>query len=277
MNNSESSKDSIRGNPNAPVIRRCFHTKRNALPKEYIERVSHCYELEYIPWGEGEVITEGEHLPAVAGTVFFRKPNMRIHGILPYSSTGILLDALPVEDLPYHSVFPTSHTIAYLFKEVYQGYLSGNPVEELRMKADVYNILYYLKNSENETRKVTESPAVHYHMASLEKLKRYIDQNLDRHLTLEEMAKHCSISPSFLCRLFKQAYGETVFSYLNRKRIQEARTLLIETEKPIKDICLSCGFANESYFYRAFRQTVHVTPTEFRRIHRQPFEDLSDD
>lgn len=254
-----------------PVITRCFHTKQSELPDQYFERISHCYELEYIPWGRGAVITDGVHIPAVAGTVFFRKPGMKIHGILPYSSYGILMDSIAVEDLPLVSNFASSHTISFLFQDVYASYLSSDPLEQLKMKADVLQIIYYLKANQSYQEKQKENSAIQYHLEQLNYLTEYIDARLATHITLEELARVCNISPSFLCRLFKQAFNETLFSYLNRRRMQEAKRLLIETTKPIKDICICCGFRNESYFYRAFKQSVQMTPSDFRKIHQQSF------
>lgn len=259
-----------------PVVNRCFHTKRTALPKEYIERVSRCYELEYIPWGEGYIITDGVSLPAVAGTVFFRRPNMKIHGILPYSSYGILLDSIPVEDLPLVSRFSTSSTISYFFQEIYASYLSGNENEHLKMKAAIYNILYHLKENQNCAIRSRQSASVQYHAERLNHLTQFINDHLEQHLTLDSLSRECGVSPSFLCRLFKQVHNETVFSYLQGQRIQKAKKLLIETNKPIKEVCLSCGFENESYFYRTFKKSQRVTPTDFRRVHQQPFFDTGE-
>ncbi len=256
-----------------PVINRCFHVDKTELPEKYSERVTACYELEYIPWGTGRVITNGKSLPAVPGTVFFREPGMRVHGILPYSSYGILMDSVPICDVPQISVFSVSHTVGFLFQDVYKSYLTGDSLEQIKMAADVINILYYLKLSAKTENGQAESVSLQYHKERLDMLTRHIESRLDQHITLEELARVCNVSPSFLCRLFKQMYNETLFSYINRLRIQRAKQLLIETDRPIKDICDSCGFGNESYFYRLFKRMVCVSPTEFRKNHQQPFFD----
>ena len=260
----------------SPVITRCFYTKKSAMPEAYHERISRCYELEYIPWGEGWVMTDGEKLPAVSGTVFFRRPKMKIHGFLPYSSYGILMDDIPVTDLPLSCSFSVSHTIGFLFQDVYRNYLSDDPLGQLKMKADVLNIIYHMLDYQRSEEKRRGTISIQYHLERLKHLTEYIETNLAEHMTLDEMAAICSISPSFLCRLFKQAYNETIFSYLNRRRVQRAKSLLIETNKPIKDICTSCGFSNESYFYRTFKRTAQISPTDFRKLHRQPFGDMPD-
>lgn len=256
-----------------PVINRCFYTRKSALPDEYQKRVTRCYELEYIPWGEGYIVANGTKYPAEAGTVFFRKPGIETQGFLPYSSYGILLDSIPVDDLPECSVFTQPHAVQALFQDVYKYYLSNDPLDQLRMKADVYNIIYCILKCERFESNPAGQAALRYHADRFEHLKEYIDKNLSRQMTLNELAQECSISPGFLCRLFKQSYNETLFSYINERRITEARRLLIETNRPIKDICVSCGFENESYFYRTFKRKTRLSPAGYRRMHRQPFAD----
>ncbi len=255
----------------SPVITRCFYIKKSTMPEAYRKRVTNCYELEYIPWGEGWVMTDGVKLPAVSGTVFFRKPKMELHGFLPYTSYGILMDDIPIEDLPLVCNFSVSDTISFLFQDVYKNYLSDDPLGQLKMKADVMNIVYHLLAYDRSEAERKETIPIQYHLERLQHLTDYIEANLEKQMKLEELAALCSISPSFLCRLFKQAYHETIFSYINRRRVQRAKAVLIETNRPIKDICVSCGFYNESYFYRTFKRAIQSSPTSFRKYHRQLF------
>ena len=254
-----------------PAIERCFFTKKGYLPDSYSKRTSFCYELEYITWGEGYVITDGQRINANAGTVFFRKPGMEIHGILPYASCGILLNSVPTESMPIVSNFSNTHPIGSLFLDTYKYYLSNDSLDILRMKANIYHICYYLMNNEKKQAYLSENVSASYYRERLEVLKEYINENIDKHMTLGELADICNISAGFLCRLFKQANDMTLFSYINECRMQKAKELLIETNRPIKDICVTCGFDTESYFYRTFKKAVHISPAEYRKVHRQPF------
>ena len=262
-----------------PSVIRCFYTKKTTMPESYSKRITHSYELEYIPWGEGYVMTDGVRLEAVPGTVFFRRPGMEIHGFLPYASCGMLLEDVPDIDLPLYSVFPPSHPISTLFQEVYKFYLSNDPLDQLRMKADVLSIFYHLLSYNKYQQRMKLTASTQYHMDRLEHLQSYIEKNLEKHLTLSELAEACSVSPGFLCRLFKQANNQSVFTYINECRIQRAKQLLIETDRPIKDICTACGFETESYFYRTFKKIIHISPAGYRKVHRQPyleFDEYSD-
>ena len=146
----------------------------------------------------------------------------------------------------------------------------------MHRKSGIYNILYHLKENQNCAIRSRQSASVQYHAERLNHLTQFINDHLEQHLTLDSLSRECGVSPSFLCRLFKQMHNETVFSYLQGQRIQKAKKLLIETNKPIKEVCLSCGFENESYFYRTFKKSQRVTPTDFRRVHQQPFFDTGE-
>ena len=261
----------------SPIVNRCFYIKKSTMPEVYHERVSTCYELEYIPWGEGTVITDGEELPAVAGTLFFRKAGMRVHGILPYASYGILMDDIPVKNLPTVCRFEASHTVGFLFQEIYANYLKDEPLSHLKIKINIMNIIYHMLVYEQSKNQWKQTHAVQYHAGRLKYLTEYMELHLSDHMTLEELAAICNLSPGFLCRLFKQVYNEPIFSWLNRHRVQRAKSLLIETDKPIKDICITCGFNNESYFYRTFKRLTQMSPTSFRKIHRNPFDEITEE
>lgn len=259
-----------------PVINRCFHTKKSALPEQYHERTTLCYELEYVTWGEGSVLTNGVSIPAVTGTLFFRKPGMRIHGFLPYASYGILMDSFPVEDLPLCCNFGSAHTVDYLFRDIYRHYLTDDPLSQLKMKANILNIIYCVQEHTRHSQQQPVPVNVQYYTKRLSAVTEYIETHLDQRIQLQELADLCGISSGFLSRIFKQVYHETVVEYINRQRIYRAKKLLIETNQPVSNICVTCGFWNESYFYRIFKKSQQMSPSDFRKMHRQPFVDLDE-
>ena len=72
--------------------------------------------------------------------------------------------------------------------------------------------------------------------------------------SLAELAREACLSEFHLLRVFKQAFGTTPARYLERCRMDKARTLLLGTELPIADVAASCGYSNLSAFGRAFRR-----------------------
>ncbi|OWA37280.1 hypothetical protein B9G55_04240 [Saccharibacillus sp. O16] len=100
---------------------------------------------------------------------------------------------------------------------------------------------------------------------TLQEVRAYIDANYsDPNLSLSSIADRFGLSPSYLSRLFKDAFGANFVDYLAAVRIDAARQLLKETQNPIQDIAIQVGYANYMSFSRAFKKMASTTPGEYR-------------
>jgi AraC family transcriptional regulator len=99
----------------------------------------------------------------------------------------------------------------------------------------------------------------------MRRLVDFIDENLDRDLSLESMAAEAEISPLYLPHAFKVAVGHSPHQYVLQRRIQKARSLLTSTDSPIADIALAVGFSSQSHLSNWFRRLVGVSPASYRR------------
>lgn len=97
----------------------------------------------------------------------------------------------------------------------------------------------------------------------------YIHSNLDHPLTLNELAEHTHLNPSYLSTLFHRVMRQSPISYVNSVRIERARILLRSTDWSISQIASSLGFSQDIYFYRLFKRLTHETPSEYRMTNRQ--------
>lgn len=93
----------------------------------------------------------------------------------------------------------------------------------------------------------------------IEKILTYIDENLSKKLSLEEIAQHVFLSKYHMCRLFKNYVGYTVNQYITTKRIERTRSLVSE-KKNITDACIEAGFSDYSAFYKAFKKAYGDLP-----------------
>lgn len=93
----------------------------------------------------------------------------------------------------------------------------------------------------------------------------YIRHNYFSEITLESIAKVCKCSPSTLSHLFKKRNGTTLKSYINSLRLNEAKTLLLDTSLPISSISEMIGFSDSNYFTNLFRKEFSCTPTQYRK------------
>lgn len=92
-----------------------------------------------------------------------------------------------------------------------------------------------------------------------------IDAGLDGDLQVADLARACNLSPSYFARAFKMSMGMTPHQWLNRRRIDKAMDLLRATHRPVAEVAMDCGFADQSHFTRVFSQIVGIPPGRWRR------------
>lgn len=82
---------------------------------------------------------------------------------------------------------------------------------------------------------------------------------------VSELAKAVGYSADYLSSLFKQSTGVSIVSYTNRLRIKTAKTLLSNYDITIKEAAFSCGFSDEKYFMKVFKQLEGLTPSQYKK------------
>lgn len=97
------------------------------------------------------------------------------------------------------------------------------------------------------------------------RLVTYIEENLDRPITSEDLAAFTGISAGHFFRTFKATFGQAPFAYIARRRIQRAQQMMLTTGHPLCQIALDCGLCDQSHLTRLFRRHVGTTPSEWRR------------
>ncbi|MBR6744142.1 MAG: helix-turn-helix transcriptional regulator [Clostridia bacterium] len=95
----------------------------------------------------------------------------------------------------------------------------------------------------------------------------YLARNMDKRITVAELAKRFAVSETFLKGAFKGVYGVAVFTYVRIQKMQCAAQLLISTDRSVADISNEFGYSNESKFSAAFKEIMGDTPGVFRRMH----------
>lgn len=98
----------------------------------------------------------------------------------------------------------------------------------------------------------------------LRRVREFINEHLDRDLTLAEMAAVAGLSPYHFARAFKRSTGRTPQQYMIERRIERAKQLLAKSELPIVEISASTGFKNQSHFTTTFRRLTAMTPKAYR-------------
>lgn len=83
-------------------------------------------------------------------------------------------------------------------------------------------------------------------------------------ISLPAVAEYIQLSPSYFSSLFSQIVGYSFSDYLCRIRIEESKRLLLSTDYSLANIAVAVGFPDQSYFCKAYKRIVGLTPGKFR-------------
>lgn len=93
----------------------------------------------------------------------------------------------------------------------------------------------------------------------------FIDAQLDQPLTLAVLAQEAALSEFHFARMFRYAMGEAPHQFVMRRRMLRAQQLLVQSQLPLTEIALRCGFYSASHFSNRFRQVHGVSPSVYRK------------
>lgn len=92
----------------------------------------------------------------------------------------------------------------------------------------------------------------------------FIDDNYAKDLCLDWAANHVSMNPNYFCYLFKSKMGLSFTNYLQKVRVEKAKTFLQNPNNKVYDVSKKVGFNDDKYFCKVFKKITGMTPNEFR-------------
>ena len=93
----------------------------------------------------------------------------------------------------------------------------------------------------------------------------FIEANLEGDPSIVDIAAECGLSSSHFAKAFKRTTGAPPHAWLSRRRIERAKQLLRETNLPLAEIALACGFVDQSHLSRMFAKNEGCSPGRWRR------------
>jgi len=106
------------------------------------------------------------------------------------------------------------------------------------------------------------------------RLAEYIDAHLAERISLRLLARMAGLSNGHFSRAFKQTFGIPTRTYLIRRRIEVAQSVMLSTQLSLSEIALACGLSDQSHFTTTFRRIVGETPYAWRRVRRDALDSL---
>lgn len=110
---------------------------------------------------------------------------------------------------------------------------------------------------------------VNDHRERLNKALVYLQDNIDKAITLEALAAVAHFSPFHFHRIFAAHVNETLYEHIRRLRLEKAAQKLYYSHGPVTDIALSVGYETPAAFTKAFKKHFNRNPTDYRKIKRQ--------
>lgn len=152
------------------------------------------------------------------------------------------------------------HVRRLLFR-LFSGISGENPVSEVQLSLDIYKLLTELSSPSSVRDKNREG-----YEDSVQEVREYISRNLQKNLTVQELADCMHMSPSHFSRVFKQQTGFSPYDYVLIVRLNRAKEYLQRTSMTVSEIAYETGFNSESNFIYFFTTNVGISPGKFRKL-----------
>lgn len=266
----------------------------------YPTRVVKWYEFELIHDSiGGYIITRDYRIEAKRGILMIRKPGTVVRGVSAYGCHSIIFDGMyddglsadykePVygdptvllltkmknkridfiEDLPDFIEVVDYQYFKNLFEKCLETYLKQEAATQFFSKLIIYNLLSAIIK-EVELKKAQHMILNNQNVYEvIQETKQMMDEKYDHPFVLDQLANYVGYTKEAYCRSFKKIIGKSPIDYLIYTRIFHSKRLLITTSKSIYDIALSCGFNNDTYFYKVFKKREGISPAKYRKLNK---------
>lgn len=112
---------------------------------------------------------------------------------------------------------------------------------------------------------IIRSLALRHGSTTANKVTEYVLGNLNKEISLKELADYCRLSPNYLSAVFKKETGQSIMAFVTEKKMEYACSLLTGTAFQIQEVAHHAGYADVSYFTRVFGKVMGMTPSAYRQ------------
>ncbi|MGN1265840.1 MAG: AraC family transcriptional regulator [Muribaculaceae bacterium] len=168
-----------------------------------------------------------------------------------------------------HSINPGVHSRISnrinMFEELFVTLNASYSIENLRYAMTLFH--HYLGSLRfvQQYRQVGDNREC---MSTVDAAIHYMKENIERHLTLQDIAQYLGYSPSHFSMQFKASTGHSPLAYFNLLKIQEACRLLDHTSMKLNQVCYKLGIDDPYYFSRLFKKIMGMSPRAYRTLQK---------
>lgn len=233
------------------------------------------FRFYYIVDGEGWVRVNDEEFYPVPGQLMLLpadtlltysniSPNRFLKHWFHFSAKINNLHLSQLIHFPYCISVQDTEYISGLFKKLMDAYLSRTDLTApLKTRIYLMEILtYYLEHAPaGSVGLLSSSPS------PSNQILQYIEDHIAEPLTLEKLAGVFHYNPNYFIRYFRTMFKMSPIQYIGKVRIENAKRLLIDTDRSIEQIAKDIGL-DRFYFSKIFRQSTSLSPSKYRVLHR---------
>lgn len=149
------------------------------------------------------------------------------------------------------------------FSNIVNEYNSNEPGRELCLRALLADLLIYISRLQDiyhDKKEPSESKQV-----IISQIMRFINENYEKKLSLQDIADHIGYNRNYLCTFFKKNSNLTITEYINVIRIKHSQEYLKQTDMSVTDISSLCGFECLSHYGRVFKSIIGCSPLQYRK------------
>ncbi len=96
---------------------------------------------------------------------------------------------------------------------------------------------------------------------------KYIHDNYNRDIAINEMAEKYNMSPNYFSAVFKRETGMTTMHFIKDLRLKKACEYLLYSDKSVVEISKEVGYEDSQYFFKVFKKAIGQTPLQYRKMH----------
>ena len=227
----------------------CFSPRKFYAGEHHMDRRINESVLLLIKSGTLNFEEDGVPISLSAGEYYIQRPSLRQTGKAVSLSPSYyyihFFGSFGDSGLPLRGTFDM---------EIIQKYIDelitiGHDAPKMELHKNLYCILSDLSKPEKDT--------------TAHDIKKYILRNYNKAITLDQICEALNFSKNHLIRVFKKQYGKTPYQFLIEYQLEQARQLLLTTNRSCEQIAYSVGFEDYSVFYRAFKKRFNVAPTHY--------------
>ena len=178
---------------------------------------------------------------------------------------------------------------SYLFYSVFPDGISNNALNLIRSRSKEFHEIFSKIYTEYSKREVGFMSMIRAHLIELitlifreinrktlsditneqreviNKAIDYMKHNFNTRINLDDIVADVFLSKDYFRQLFKKTTGTSITDFVQKTRVDEAKRLLLTTNRTVYDIAGSCGFTDIKFFYKTFRKITGKTPGEFKK------------